>query len=183
MIVMDRSTSLTNSGSCAPLKAAAVNFVEKFAESRDNLGLVTFATSSRVDVHLTTTFKTPVETTLNSVICSGATNSSQALVAELPGAGWAGADGRAQRHPLLHGRPADGRDGEFSDQERQRLHHHSREIGRCSRRVCNTLGWSRTRSAVCTAGTPLAQPMASDLAVIVRQQRLQFLWETEIRPG
>ena len=79
MIVMDRSTSLTNSGSCEPLKAAAVNFVEKFAESRDNLGLVTFATSSRVDVHLTQSFKTPVETTLNSLVCSGGTNSSQAL--------------------------------------------------------------------------------------------------------
>ena len=79
MIVMDRSTSLTNSGSCEPLKAAAVNFVEKFAESRDNLGLVTFATSSRVDVHLTQSFKTPVETTLNNLVCSGGTNSSQAL--------------------------------------------------------------------------------------------------------
>jgi Mg-chelatase subunit ChlD len=79
MIVMDRSTSLTNSGSCTPLKAAAVNFVEKFAESRDNLGLITFATSSRVDVHLTTTFKSSVEGTLNSVVCSGATNSAQAL--------------------------------------------------------------------------------------------------------
>jgi Flp pilus assembly protein TadG len=79
MFVMDRSTSLTNSGSCAPLKAAAINFVEKFAESRDNVGLVTFATSSLVDVHLTTSFKTPVENTLNSVICSGGTNSAQAL--------------------------------------------------------------------------------------------------------
>ncbi|MEO8369849.1 MAG: vWA domain-containing protein [Candidatus Solibacter sp.] len=79
MIVMDRSTSLTNSGSCTPLKAAAVNFVEKFAEKRDNLGLITFATSSKVDVALTKTFKSPVETTLNSVICSGATSSAQAL--------------------------------------------------------------------------------------------------------
>ena len=79
MIVMDRSTSLTTSGSCAPLKAAAIGFVEKFAESRDNVGLLTFATSSRVDVHLTTTFKAPVEATLNSVICSGGTSSAQAL--------------------------------------------------------------------------------------------------------
>jgi Flp pilus assembly protein TadG len=79
MIVMDRSGSLTVSGSCAPLKAAAVSFVDKFAESRDNVGLVTFATSSRVDVALTTTFKTPVESTLNSVVCTGATSSAQAL--------------------------------------------------------------------------------------------------------
>jgi Flp pilus assembly protein TadG len=79
MIVMDRSGSLTVSGSCVPLKAAAVSFVDKFAESRDNLGLITFATSSRIDVALTTTFKTSVEGTLNSVICSGATSSAQAL--------------------------------------------------------------------------------------------------------
>lgn len=79
MIVMDRSGSLANSGACAPLKAAALNFVEKFAEGRDNLGLVTFATGSRVDVPLTMTFKTPVATTLNGLTCTGATNSSQAL--------------------------------------------------------------------------------------------------------
>ena len=79
MIVMDRSGSLTTSGSCTPLKAAAVNFVDKFAEGRDNLGLITFATSSRVDVPLTTTFKTTVEGTLNSLVCTGATSSAQAL--------------------------------------------------------------------------------------------------------
>jgi Mg-chelatase subunit ChlD len=79
MIVMDRSGSLATSGSCAPLKAAAVSFVEKFAEKRDNLGLVTFATSSKVDVALTTSFKTSVESTLNSVICTGGTSSAQAL--------------------------------------------------------------------------------------------------------
>src|ERR1019366_9383528 len=70
MIVMDRSGSLATSGACTPLKAAAVNFVAKFAEGRDNMGLVTFATSSRVDVPLTMTFKTSVTSTLNSVTCT-----------------------------------------------------------------------------------------------------------------
>jgi Mg-chelatase subunit ChlD len=79
MIVMDRSKSLADSGSCTPLKAAAVNFVDRFAESRDYLGLVTFATGSRVDVHLTTSFKTSVEGTLNNLVCNGATNSAQGL--------------------------------------------------------------------------------------------------------
>jgi Mg-chelatase subunit ChlD len=79
MIVMDRSGSLANSGACTPLKAAAVGFVEKFAEGRDNLGLVTFATSSRVDRTPSTTFKTQVEGTLNNVTCTGATSSAQAL--------------------------------------------------------------------------------------------------------
>ena len=79
MIIMDRSTSLTNSGACAPLKAAAVGFVEKFSEGRDNLGLITFATSSLVDRPISTTFKTTVENILTNVVCNGATNSSQAL--------------------------------------------------------------------------------------------------------
>ncbi|MBS1855354.1 MAG: VWA domain-containing protein [Acidobacteria bacterium] len=79
MIIMDRSGSLANSGSCMPLKAAAVSFVEKFAEGRDYLGLITFATSSRVDHAPSTTFKTTVESTLNTVVCTGATSSAQAL--------------------------------------------------------------------------------------------------------
>jgi Mg-chelatase subunit ChlD len=79
MIIMDRSGSLANSGSCEPLKAAAVGFVEKFSEKRDNLGLITFATSSLVDRPLANVFKTQVEGTLNSVVCSGATSSAQAL--------------------------------------------------------------------------------------------------------
>lgn len=79
MIVMDRSGSLQNTGACAPLKADAVSFVEKFAEGRDNVGLITFATGSRVDNPLSSTFKTGVEGTLNSLTCTGATSSAQAL--------------------------------------------------------------------------------------------------------
>jgi len=79
MIIMDRSGSLAVSGSCTPLKAAAVGFVDKFAEGRDYMGLITFATSSRVDQPLATTFKTSMESTLNLVSCTGATSSAQAL--------------------------------------------------------------------------------------------------------
>ena len=79
MIVMDRSGSLQTSGACAPLKAAAVNFVDKFAEGRDNLGLITFATSVRVESPLSTTFKTSVESTLNAVTCRDNTNTSHAI--------------------------------------------------------------------------------------------------------
>ena len=79
MIVMDRSGSLAISGSCTPLKAAAVNFVDKFADGRDNLGLITFATSSRVDFAPATVFKASVESILNNVTCTGGTNSAQAL--------------------------------------------------------------------------------------------------------
>lgn len=79
MVVMDRSESLDSSGACQPLKAAAISFVDKFAENRDNLGLVTFATGSRVDYAISTTFKTSVQTTLQNLVCDGFTNSSQAL--------------------------------------------------------------------------------------------------------
>ena len=80
MIIMDRSGSLaTPVDSCTPLKAAAVNFVDKFAEGRDNLGLITFATSSKVDSQLSTAFKTTMDTTLNNVTCVGATSTAQAL--------------------------------------------------------------------------------------------------------
>ena len=109
MIVMDRSKSLADSGACAPLKAAAVNFVDKFAEGRDNVGLVTFATGSRVDVHLTTAFKTPVESTLTNLVCNGATNSAQGLwqsYQELAGLAQTGA---LNVRRLLHRRPANRR--------------------------------------------------------------------------
>ncbi len=82
MIVMDRSGSLALSGSCTPLKAAAVSFSDKFAEGRDNVGLITFASSSRVDFGLANNFKTAspsVASTINSVTCTGATNSAQGL--------------------------------------------------------------------------------------------------------
>lgn len=82
VIVMDRSHSLTLSASCAPLKADAVNFVNKFANGRDNLGLVTFATSSKPDFPLATNFLTasPSATSiLNSIDCEGGTNSAQGL--------------------------------------------------------------------------------------------------------
>jgi hypothetical protein len=82
MIVMDRSGSLANSGSCAPLQAAATGFVSKFSNGTDNVGLLTFATSTRVDFPLATDFDTagtPVSTIINSVTCTGATSSAQAL--------------------------------------------------------------------------------------------------------
>ena len=82
VIVMDRSGSLANSGSCTPLKNAAVGFVSKFANGRDNVGLITFATSSRVDFSLANNFNTAspsVSSIITSVTCTGATSSAQAL--------------------------------------------------------------------------------------------------------
>ena len=75
VVVMDRSGSLTISNSCTPLKGAAVSFVNKFANGRDNMALVTFATSSTPDFLIADNFQTAspsVPTILNSVNCTGA---------------------------------------------------------------------------------------------------------------
>jgi Flp pilus assembly protein TadG len=82
MLVLDRSGSLTLSGSCTPMKAAATAFIGQFAATRDNVGLLTFATGYRIDSPLSTNFLSgspSITTTIGSIICTGATNSSTAL--------------------------------------------------------------------------------------------------------
>lgn len=84
IIAMDRSGSLQASGSCAALKQAAVNFVNQFANGRDNVGLLTFATSSWVDFPLSNNFlpataNPDIITKINNVACAGSTSSAQAL--------------------------------------------------------------------------------------------------------
>jgi len=79
MFVMDRSGSLANSGSCAPLIASAVSFVNSFAQGRDQVGLITFATSSNVDAAPSTNFQPNVANVLNGVTCVGGTSSAQGL--------------------------------------------------------------------------------------------------------
>ncbi|HUI82341.1 MAG TPA: vWA domain-containing protein [Bryobacteraceae bacterium] len=79
MIVMDRSGSLADSGSCTPLKAAAIGFVSNFAQGRDNVGLITFGSGSRVDAAPTTSFSPNVTNIINSINCTGATSSAQGL--------------------------------------------------------------------------------------------------------
>jgi Flp pilus assembly protein TadG len=78
MFVMDRSGSLANSGSCTPAKLDGVSFLNYFALGTDNVGLITFASSSRVDSPLSTAFS-GMATIIGSVNCTGATSSAQAL--------------------------------------------------------------------------------------------------------
>jgi Flp pilus assembly protein TadG len=82
VIVMDRSLSLSLSSSCGPLKAAAISFVSKFANGRDNLGLVTFASSSRADFPIANDFQTAspsVPSILGGLVCDGGTSSAMGL--------------------------------------------------------------------------------------------------------
>jgi Flp pilus assembly protein TadG len=82
MMVVDRSGSLTASGSCAALKLAAIGFVNKFSNARDNLGLITFASSSWADFPLANNFITAspnVPTIIGNIVCAGSTSSARAL--------------------------------------------------------------------------------------------------------
>jgi len=87
VLVLDRSGSMTASGSCNPMKAAAINFVQNFAPGRDNVGIVTFATSVVVQMPLTQTFKAfdhtgtgiDPQVAINGMQCQGSTSSAAAL--------------------------------------------------------------------------------------------------------
>ncbi len=82
MMVLDHSGSLFDSGSCEPMKDAATAFLQQFAQGRDNVGLVTFATGSAVDVPLTQNFLsggTNIAAVISGISCANSTNSSSGL--------------------------------------------------------------------------------------------------------
>ncbi len=82
MLVLDRSVSMQWAGVCATMAANARAFVDKFADGRDMLGLITFTQGSRVDFDPATDFKsaTPSLTSiLSNLQCAGNTNSAQGL--------------------------------------------------------------------------------------------------------
>jgi Mg-chelatase subunit ChlD len=76
MLVLDRSLSMDFTSSCEPMKAAARNFVDRFVEGRDRLGLITFgATVYRVAP--SRNFKTAspnLDTLISQIDCDGTTN-------------------------------------------------------------------------------------------------------------
>ena len=82
VLVVDRSGSLTASGSCAPLVAAATSFVGQLTPYRDKVGLVTFATSTTLEFPIANTFQTAepnIPTLLSHITCGGSTSTAQAL--------------------------------------------------------------------------------------------------------
>lgn len=82
IMVLDRSGSMQNSGSCTPMKDAAKNFVSKFAEGRDRLGLIVYSSAWFLGFAPAQNFKTAsptLDATINSVSCVGGTNSATAL--------------------------------------------------------------------------------------------------------
>ncbi|MCX6593552.1 MAG: VWA domain-containing protein [Acidobacteria bacterium] len=85
MMVLDRSGSLSSSGACTPMKNAATSFVQKFANYRDRVGLLTYGGDHRVDFPMQSTPGNFLSGTgsipdlISKISCTGATNSAQAL--------------------------------------------------------------------------------------------------------
>lgn len=82
MMVLDRSGSLATSGSCDDLRESARSFVNSFVDGRDQIGMVTYGTSYRVDFPITKFFKsgggTSLPTMVGNINCTGGTNSGAA---------------------------------------------------------------------------------------------------------
>jgi Flp pilus assembly protein TadG len=81
ILVLDRSGSMNN-GSCEIMVASAENFVNKFVDGRDRLGLITFSTGANEDFAASLNFKssTPsLNDTLAKLKCGGSTSTAQAL--------------------------------------------------------------------------------------------------------
>ena len=82
MLVLDRSNSMNNNGSCSALIASAQNFVSQFVDGRDQLGLVTYQFTANVDYKPKLTFKSgnpSLNSTLGTLICNGDTNTVEGL--------------------------------------------------------------------------------------------------------
>jgi Flp pilus assembly protein TadG len=81
VLVLDRSTSLQLSGSCTPMKTGATEFTQAFVNGTDNLALVTFGTSYRLDFDLANDFlarasPNNIPAMISNLNCSGFTNAS-----------------------------------------------------------------------------------------------------------
>jgi Flp pilus assembly protein TadG len=79
MVVIDRSGSLGTA--CAPLRAAATQFIQSFVNGRDKVGLETFGTSYRTDFPIADNFlsaTTSITTMVGNITCVGGTNAGAA---------------------------------------------------------------------------------------------------------
>lgn len=77
MMVLDRSGSMQTNGGCAPMRNAALSFIQKFTPGRDRIGMVTFSDTALV-VRPVTNFDTVLPPLINGISCTGNTNTSQA---------------------------------------------------------------------------------------------------------
>ena len=99
ILVLDRSGSLavvqpslppgTNETACAVMQAASINFLSRFTENFDTLGLVTFSTDANgsngqaIDFPPSQTFITGMTSVIKQISCTGGTNAAEGLNAAL----------------------------------------------------------------------------------------------------
>lgn len=81
ILVLDRSYSLQLGSQCGNLISSAQKFVDLFAEGLDTMGLVDFQASAHEDVQATpqAPFKSTIKADIQSMQCSGYTNTAEAL--------------------------------------------------------------------------------------------------------
>ncbi|MEP7362273.1 MAG: vWA domain-containing protein [Acidobacteriota bacterium] len=82
IMVLDRSGSMSTSGSCQPMKDAAKQFVGLFANGRDRIGMITYSTGYFQAFPHTMDFLTTtpnINTKIDSITCTGYTNTSTAV--------------------------------------------------------------------------------------------------------
>jgi len=72
-IVVDRSGSMVSDKGAQALQSAVPTFVGDFNDSTDEVGLISFASNATVDVPVNYSFKSPIQTTINSMTFSGGT--------------------------------------------------------------------------------------------------------------
>lgn len=79
ILVLDRSYSLQLGGQCSNVIQSAQQFVNLFAEGLDTMGLVDFQASAKEDFYANSTFKSSINSYIQSMQCSGYTNTAQGL--------------------------------------------------------------------------------------------------------
>jgi Mg-chelatase subunit ChlD len=82
MLVLDRSGSMETAGACTPMKNAAKQFVDGFANGRDRIGMVAFSTGYSMGYAPNRDFKTSspmLSAQIDLITCTGGTNSVQAV--------------------------------------------------------------------------------------------------------
>src|SRR5437588_2163315 len=78
LLLIDRSSSLADTGSCPALASDAKLFVQSFSNNRDRMGLLTYGTYYNVDFAPSYNFQTSMSTMLGNLQCSGFTNAAAA---------------------------------------------------------------------------------------------------------
>jgi Flp pilus assembly protein TadG len=82
ILVLDRSSSMASAGVCGTMISSAQNFVSRFTNGRDTIGLITFTGAASLDYAPTVNFlsNTPsLPTVIGQLQCLGNTGSAEAL--------------------------------------------------------------------------------------------------------